>query len=191
MNLTIKQWSELNENQLEILSGLIKKSAEQFYFLIPTEGDIIDFISESINNPDSDLSDCKAIMDGEKVVGALSCYETQELQGRFLYYMRRVVDRNFHADLMNYFKSIPSINSEGFYLSRIAVLDEYRGSGTAAKILSIFESISKERDFTNAFLHVHVDNERAIKFYQKHGYQIFTEPFDKENHQYHLMTKEL
>ena len=191
MNLTIKQWSEINENQLDILSSLILQSAEQFYHLIPTDEDIILFIIESMRNTESDLNDCMAIMNGEKIIGALSFYSTQELQGRFLYYMRKISDRTFHGNLMKYFKSIPSIKSEGSYLSRIAVIDDSKGSGAAAKVLSLFESISKEKGQKNAFLHVHVENKRAIKFYKNNSYKILTDSFDEAAHQYHLMTKSL
>ena len=191
MNLTIKQWSEINENELDILSSLIRQSAEQFYDLIPEEEDISELIRESMRNTESDLYDCIAIMNDEKIIGALSFYATQELQGRFLYYMRKISDRNFHGNLMKYFKSIPSIISEGSYLSRIAVIDDCKGSGAAAKVLSLFESISKEKGQKNAFLHVHVENKRAIKFYKNNSYKILTSTYDEDTHQYHLMTKAL
>jgi ribosomal protein S18 acetylase RimI-like enzyme len=57
-------------------------------------------------------------------------------------------------------------------LLSIAALPTVRGSGISAKMMAFFEERLKEKQVKNVGLSVNSDNERAIAFYKKTGWQV-------------------
>ncbi|KAM9889575.1 hypothetical protein OXX79_012059 [Metschnikowia pulcherrima] len=56
------------------------------------------------------------------------------------------------------------------YIESFAVLEAYRNQGVGSELLSWIISEAKERFVHEIFLHVHVRNEEAIKWYKKKGF---------------------
>ena len=80
---------------------------------------------------------------------------------------------NYHTELANYIKQVSPVPSgiQGYYLSRFTVHSDYRGTGLSDKVLELFMGLSGD----TFLLHVARDNDAAIKFYQRHEFEIVPE----------------
>ena len=65
-----------------------------------------------------------------------------------------------------------NVNDKGDLLS-ICVLPEYRGTGAAAQLISKYEQVLLEQAKKLCQLSVETKNARAIKFYEKMGYEPY------------------
>lgn len=64
------------------------------------------------------------------------------------------------------------LDERGDLLS-LCVIDEYRGTGLAQKMIEKYEEILKKKECKICILSVASNNSRAIKFYEKNGYRIY------------------
>lgn len=63
----------------------------------------------------------------------------------------------------------------------LAVLVEYQSKGVGTKLMEHFENEAKKRGYQRIIVNVYADNERAIKFYERKGYNPwFTIPYRYE-----------
>lgn len=69
-------------------------------------------------------------------------------------------------------KYLPVTENDGFYISNLAVFEEYRGMGIAVKLLEGAEETALERGLNRLSLVVEFDNSRAIRVYEKFGFQV-------------------
>jgi len=67
---------------------------------------------------------------------------------------------------------VGKVTENEYYLSNIAVYPEYRGLGLGTKLLSVIERESRKTGSNKIVLDVEVNNERAIKLYERIGYII-------------------
>ena len=171
MNHSLENIQNIKEENLEDFAKLIYQSAVQFYEIFPLN-----------------LKETK-----ELIKESLICENnSNELQARFLYYLRKIKQKEFHKSLMEYFKTIPPIEEEGTYLSRIAVVESERGKGTATELLKLFEESANKYGSRKLFLHVHIENLRAIKFYENHGYKkVQSKNANNSEFKYFLLLKNL
>ncbi|MCO5591714.1 hypothetical protein L7F22_045705 [Adiantum nelumboides] len=59
------------------------------------------------------------------------------------------------------------------YILTLGVLAPYRRLGIASKLMKIVLELSKkEEDIVEVYLHVQVNNEEALQFYKKYGFEI-------------------
>ena len=71
------------------------------------------------------------------------------------------------------------LTNEQVDLLSTCVLPEYRGSGSADELIHCFEHQASEKGRKAIILSVKSDNIRAIKFYEKHGYQVKSKNSEK------------
>ncbi|HHW57416.1 MAG TPA: GNAT family N-acetyltransferase [Clostridia bacterium] len=69
-------------------------------------------------------------------------------------------------------KILGKIAKEEYYLSNIAVYSEFRNLGLGNKLLEEIEQEAKKLKCKRIVLDVEVENEKAIKLYEKLGYRI-------------------
>ncbi|CAG0883656.1 unnamed protein product [Darwinula stevensoni] len=66
-----------------------------------------------------------------------------------------------------------SENQRKLYIMTLGCLAPYRRQGIGTKMLEhIMNFVQKDGNFDNIFLHVQVNNESAIEFYKKFGFEI-------------------
>lgn len=86
----------------------------------------------------------------------------------------------------------PDVPSGAAVLRSIGVLPELKGQGVASVLLRAFEERALRMGATSLALTTDVlDNQRAIQFYRKHGYQIAQEFKQGKRRAMFLMLKEL
>ncbi|WAR05542.1 NAA50-like protein [Mya arenaria] len=69
-----------------------------------------------------------------------------------------------------------SENQRRLYIMTLGALAPYRRLGIGTVMLDhVLDICTKDGNYDNVFLHVQVNNEGAIKFYEKHGFAIVEE----------------
>lgn len=76
-----------------------------------------------------------------------------------------------HSHIESFIHCHPNL----FYVANIAVLPEFLGKGVADELITSFINASSKMNLKSTMLCVSKSNERAIAFYKKHGYSLFTE----------------
>ncbi len=59
--------------------------------------------------------------------------------------------------------------NEQFFISNLAVFEEYRGKGIALKLLQNAEKMAIDKDINRLSLYVESDNQHAKRIYDKFG----------------------
>lgn len=54
----------------------------------------------------------------------------------------------------------------------IVVLEQDRGNGFGARMMKALEMVARKHGYKNIFLTVYIENTKAVRFYNKMGYEI-------------------
>jgi ribosomal protein S18 acetylase RimI-like enzyme len=157
------------------MAGLAHEALAPYYDLlsIPASA-LLAVLADEMRDPSTELGAARAILVDEQVAGLIVAYPAGEMHVRqqaSLFHLLR--SGAGESDVLleaaaAQAADVPPIASEAYYLARIAVAETQRGCGLAAKLLSsIDEGLPPSIPVA---LHVHRDNERAIRFYRRHGY---------------------
>jgi ribosomal protein S18 acetylase RimI-like enzyme len=68
-------------------------------------------------------------------------------------------------------KYLPVAENDGFFISNLAVFEEYRGKGIAVKLLEKAEEMAMEKGLNKLSLVVEIDNSHAKRVYEKFGFR--------------------
>lgn len=66
---------------------------------------------------------------------------------------------------------LPVTENDGFYISNLAVLEEYRGQGIAVKLLERAEEMARGKSLDKLSLVVEIDNPHAKTVYERFGFR--------------------
>ena len=61
------------------------------------------------------------------------------------------------------------------FLGMLQVSPKYKRKGIGTYIINVFETLAIQKNHPVVYIHTTKDNDAAISFYQKNGYQIFSE----------------
>jgi ribosomal protein S18 acetylase RimI-like enzyme len=83
-------------------------------------------------------------------------------------------------------RHFPGIEDDEFFISNLAIFEEYRGKGIAAKLLDKAEEMAIEKGLNKLALYVETDNFHAKRVYEKLGFKeikkaILPESYNKYN----------
>ncbi len=70
------------------------------------------------------------------------------------------------------FKKLPSIGADEMYIANLAVSPNYRRKGVATALLQKAFAWTKESGLSKTSLLVELENEKAVKAYEKNGFSI-------------------
>lgn len=84
----------------------------------------------------------------------------------FLIAKRKNIISGFSAFYMN------DQDNKTAFLSLIAVAPQVQGNNIGAVLLNESEKLARENGMRRMFLKVRCDNQKAIRFYEKHGYMV-------------------
>ena len=126
----------------------------------------------------SECSDAICVLsESSSPIGVLAAYRGSEMHNRqraSMFTLASSIDDDAIEDVFErvaiHAGTLPEIPDESFYLARIAVEDAYRGSDVADQLMRAFEA--NGQGFPILSLHVLASNRRAIRFYQRHGYEV-------------------
>lgn len=178
---------EAKKNDVKDCSKLIHLSGPHLfcYLYNLNETDIftlLEFMCE-VENTSYSYKNCLLDVDDDSIRGCIIAlpfpiikkYMTNELkffwkvkQGFFpsLFYFLKVFSRLLTA--LKY----PKLEDDEYYISNLAVYSEFRGQGIGKKLLNAIEERVKEANYKKISLYVELDNNGAIKLYEKFGFKI-------------------
>lgn len=157
------------------MAALAHEALAPYYDRLATPtGALLAVLADEVCDPSTELAAARAMLVDDRVVGLIVAYPAGEMQPRqqaSLFHLLRsgIGEDDVLLDAATaQAADVPPIAADAYYLARIAVAEAQRGSGIATRLLaSIDESLPPSMPVA---LHVHRDNERAIRFYRRHGY---------------------
>ena len=80
----------------------------------------------------------------------------------------------------------PGTDNDEFFVSNLAIFEEYRGMGIATKLLNKAEEMAAAKGLNKLSLYVETDNHHAKTVYEKRGFQevkkaVFPKSYNKHN----------
>ena len=118
-----------------------------------------------------------ALMDG-KILGLILAFPGKDL-GRLNRRLDRLLLRQYplRGKLALILRGWPLIfiketERDAFFLSNLVVRGRYRGQGIGEILLRQVEEKAKDEGFSKVGLMVSIDNSKARRFYDRHGYKI-------------------
>ena len=89
----------------------------------------------------------------------------------------------FRLRLNKYF---PGTENDEFFISNLAVFEEYRGEGIAVKLLEKAEEMAMEKGLKKLSLYVEIDNSHAKRVYEEFGFEevknvVLPKKYNKHN----------
>ncbi|HEY42160.1 MAG TPA: GNAT family N-acetyltransferase [Dehalococcoidia bacterium] len=152
------------------------------YSFVAGEPKIYEFLKLFYYYPGSMYSKENAVVEEEngKIRGLLLAYPASDMMKmafRMLKSIKRMIKigglSNFLRMLfrLRLNKYLPGVENDEFYISNLAVFEEYRGQGIATKLLDRAEEMAAAKGLRKLSLYVEIDNHHAKKVYEKRGFQ--------------------
>ena len=178
-SLAFVRLSELDDRQKRGAGSLIVASLPDYYRAFFLDEDkLLGALAEQMDEAGTEISSGVAMLD-EQVAGVYCALNSERLRSaqlnglRFLMPFLDPEKKPFvRKALAGFGASIEPISENGCYLSRFTVRDDLRGQGAADVLLRAFLDTTEAP--TPALLHVHKDNTRARKFYERNGFRLAT-----------------
>ncbi len=146
-----------------------------------TSGGIVDYLLHDLvpgYSPSELLSSAVISQDNsysyQNVVMAMSGYEPAGLVLTYpwdKHYLPHSARNFFIKKRLETFKGIlNSLEVESLHINTLWVSEDFRGTGLADSFIDLTASLALEYNLYWLSLHVWADNQRAIKFYKRHGF---------------------
>ncbi len=178
-------------NDLHAAAKLTYQSDKHFYNLFSnSEDENIKNILKMHEDDNTTFSKVKSVYVGNKMVGIILCYPASEIYMRQMFSLPYLAQgKEFDSDALREFgESVPTIKSDGLYLSNIAIDEEYQGKGLCKKFMNILFDLAIAEKKKEIVLYVRRDNLAAIKCYESSG---FINKDEKRKYIYIALTKKL
>ena len=173
-----------NDNEANDCIRLIYMSGKEMlsYFLIEKDPEIYKYINVFYTKPDLLFSRENVLVkkENEKVCGLLLTVPAKDMlqldkntakYGKELFEvtgLKNAVKMMFRSGLSKYMSNI--YNSDEYYISNLAVFEEFRGRGYGVELLKKAEELAREKGYNKLSLTVEFYNENAKKLYEKFGF---------------------
>jgi len=164
-----------------IAANLVMQSLPEFYKLFSLKKEIIlKHISSEFFSGKSEVSDIKCIIKDSKVIAIISYLSSTDLKILQIMSVQKLLSMTDSQDknhvkqrLRHHLESVQPIQDDYFYLSRIAVLSEYRGKKLGQEALKYFIKLGSS--YQKLALHVNKENKPAISMYSRAGFEFSDE----------------
>lgn len=120
----------------------------------------------------------------QKPVGMITCYPVPILERLALPTFRQLIFLRgwelIRHSIMNFqdlwaLANLKEGREDEYHIGALATLPESRGYGVGSQLIQFAENIAKEQSFQKCSLTVKTENVRALKLYEKMGYQVVNE----------------
>ncbi len=187
MTSSLKVCSLLSHDLNHQTSKLIYKALPTFYDLLPvSEDERANLIESQLSSESTELSNTKAFIKKDKILGVFTAFPSKQLKAlqmgsaiNFLKNLPPDSKNDYLKDLKKYSTKVGEAPENSYYLSRISVAEKEMGADLASSLLEQFFLDGKGFDLFG--LHVHKENHRAIRFFQKSGFKRSESPGEEFN----------
>ncbi|MBI5162528.1 MAG: GNAT family N-acetyltransferase [Magnetospirillum sp.] len=157
------------------IARLIHASLPEYYDLLPVTAEMrLAAIADMVGTRGTELERVRVAMVEGRPMGVLAGIPAAGLRRAHilatLALLRQVAADHrarCQTDITDFATQIELVGTASYYLARIAVAPAARGMGIADCLMAEFLTEAGTRP---ASLHVKTDNERAIRFYRRHGF---------------------
>ena len=167
------------------------------YIFVESEPKIYELIRLLYETPGNPYSKENIVVEEEdnKIRGLLLGYPASDMKKLGMQMLKCVKDMIISGGIFNFLKMIfrmklnkylPRTEKDEFFISNLAVFEEYRGKGIAVKLLEKAEEMATEKGLNKLSLYVETDNSHAKRVYEKFGFQevkksMLPQEFHKHN----------
>lgn len=152
------------------------------YSFVAGEPKIYEFLKLFYKAPGTMFSKGNIIIEEEngEIRGLLLAYPASDMMKMAIRMLKSIKQMIKIGGLSNFLrmlfrlrlnKYLPRIKRDEFYISNLAVFEEYRGKGIATKLLDRAEEMAAGKGLRKLSLYVETDNHHAKKVYEKRGFQ--------------------
>ncbi len=160
-------------DDLYATARLIYQADKHFYNLFSDSADEnIENILKMYEDDKTTFSKVKSIYVDDQMVGAILYYPAHEIRMRQMFslpYLTRGKDFDNNI-LRDFSEGVPVIDSEGLYLSHLAIDSKYQGKGLCKISMDSLSSLAISDGQEKIILHVRRDNSSALRCYLSSGY---------------------
>ncbi|PZD92895.1 hypothetical protein DNH61_25705 [Paenibacillus sambharensis] len=153
------------------------------YFFTVREPEVYSYINVFYTKPDVLFSSGNVWVktENDKVCGlllAVPAREMKQMDKNMMKYGKELsktagfsntIRMMFRSGLQKYLTSVN--HDDEYYISNLAVLEEYRGRGFGVELLHQAEELAREQGFNKLSLAVEFRNSAAIRIYEKFGFR--------------------
>ena len=167
------------------------------YIFIEREPKIYKYIKLLYEKPGNLYSKDNIIVEEEngKIRGLLLGYPASDMKKLAIQMLKCIKGMFMICGLLNFIKIVfrfklniyfPGTENDEFIISNLAVFEEYRGEGIAVKLLEKAEEMALAKGLNKLSLYVEIGNSRAIRVYEKFGFQevkkvVLPKKYNKHN----------
>ena len=187
------------DNELDNCAKLIYTSGPDLYsyIFVEREPKVYGLIRFLYKKPDSLFSKENAVVEEEngKIRGLILAYPAGDMKKLAIGMLKCIKGIFMISGLLNFIKIMfrlrlnmyfPRTKNDEFFISNLAVFEEYRGKGIAVKLLEKAEEMAIGKSLSKLSLYVEIDNSRARRVYEKFGFQevkkvVLPEKYNKHN----------
>jgi len=187
------------DNELDNCAKLIYTSGPDLYnyIFVEREPKVYGLIRFLYKKPDSLFSKENAVVEEEngKIRGLILAYPAGDMKKLAIGMLKCIKGIFMISGLLNFIKIMfrlrlnmyfPRTKNDEFFISNLAVFEEYRGKGIAVKLLEKAEEMAIGKSLCKLSLYVEIDNSRARRVYEKFGFQevkkvVLPEKYNKHN----------
>ena len=195
----VSQLRKPYDNESDDCAKLIYISGPHIYSysFVAGEPKIYELFKLLYNKPGNMYSKENAIVEEEngRIRGLLITYPTIDMKKMVIKMLKNIKGMLMISGFFNFVKMVfrlrlnkylPGTENDEFFISNLAVFEEYRGKGIAIKLLEKAAEMAMEKGLDKLSLYVETDNSHAKRVYEKLGFQevkkvILPKRYNKHN----------
>ena len=181
----------VSRDDLHMCAELTYQADQNFYDLFSnSSNENIENILKMYENENTTFSQVRSIYVDDKMVGAIIYYPASEIRMRQMFSLPYLAaGKSFDNKVFREFsEGVPIIDSQGLYLSHIAIYERYQGKKLCIKSMNILSNLAISYEQEEVVLHVRRDNLAALQCYKSSG---FVNEYKKSENTYVVLKKKL
>ncbi|MFC2069602.1 GNAT family N-acetyltransferase [Chloroflexota bacterium] len=167
------------------------------YSFIEKEPEIYELFKLFYKQPGNAYSKENVVVEEEngKIRGLILAYPASDMKILTMKTLKCIKGMFMIAGVLNFIKMLfrlrlntylPGLENDEFFISNLAVFEEYRGKGIAVKLLEKAEEMAIEKGLNKLSLYMEIDNSQAERVYEKFGFRevkkvVLPEKYNKHN----------
>jgi ribosomal protein S18 acetylase RimI-like enzyme len=163
----------VTSDDLHMSAELIYQADQNFYDLFSnSSNESIENILKMYEDENTTFSQVRSVYIDDQIVGAILYYSASEIRMRQMFSLPYLAQgKSFDNNVFREFsEGVPIIDSQGLYLSHMAIDEKYQGKGLCKKSMNILSNLAISDEQEEIVLHVRSANLAALQCYKSSGF---------------------